>query len=80
MSHEEMLKRLGRTIKGLRDEMVKIPRGKFCKQVGISYKHLVNIEEGGKTKLDLPLILKIASGLNMSVAELFCIAEQRADF
>ena len=59
---------LGRTIRSLRSAQG-ISTRKFSAMVGISKTTLVNIE-GGKANPSLDLLVRIARGLNVSVANL----------
>lgn len=71
-------KELGKRIKNLRSNKIKLSQEKFALQINMDRTYLASVE-AGKRNISIDNLEKIANGLNISLSELFLDIEKIGD-
>lgn len=71
-------KELGKKIKDLRTNKIKLSQEKFALQINMDRTYLASVE-AGKRNISIDNLEKIANGLNISLSELFLDIEKTGD-
>ena len=71
-------KELGKRIKDLRTNKIKLSQEKFALQINMDRTYLASVE-AGKRNISIDNLEKIANGLNISLSELFLNIEKTGD-
>ncbi len=71
-------KELGKRIKDLRTNKIKLSQEKFALQINMDRTYLASVE-AGKRNISIDNLEKIANGLNISLSELFLDIEKTGD-
>ena len=71
-------KELGKRIRDLRTNKIKLSQEKFALQINMDRTYLASVE-AGKRNISIDNLEKIANGLNISLSELFLNIEKTGD-
>ena len=71
-------KELGKRIKDLRTNKIKLSQEKFALQINMDRTYLASVE-AGKRNISIDNLEKITNGLNISLSELFLDIEKTGD-
>ncbi len=71
-------KELGKRIKNLRTNKIKLSQEKFALQINMDRTYLASVE-AGKRNISIDNLEKITNGLNISLSELFLDIEKIGD-